>query len=136
MESWNCHHTQHKLSKSYNLNIRVVIVYNMNCVTLSHNLNIRVLIVYLHFSYATDQECMVIMNFFLQHSIVRHNNQRNVQWFWSCDCVCEFWLQWGVYSLWFLITVISKVWCFADSGIDCNIFIVICDCGFFWIVIP
>ena len=26
---------------------------------------------------------------------------------------------------------------FADSGIDCNIFfIVICDCGFFWIVIP
>jgi len=46
------------------LNIRVVIVYNMNCVTLSHNLNIRVLIVYLHFSYATDQECMVIMNVF------------------------------------------------------------------------
>jgi len=36
----------------------------MNCVTLSHNLNIRVLIVYLHFSYATEQECMMIMNVF------------------------------------------------------------------------
>ena len=105
MESWNCHPTQHKLSKSYNLNIRVVIVYNMNCVTLSQNLSIRVLIVYLHFSYATDQECMVTMKVFPS---TFHRNQRNEQWFWSCDCVCEFWLQWSVYSLWFLITANSN----------------------------
>ena len=50
--------TQPKLSKSYNLNIRVVIVYNIYCVTLSQNLNIHVLIVYLHFSHACD-ECML-----------------------------------------------------------------------------
>jgi len=58
----NCRHTQHKLSKSYNFNIRVVIVYNMYCVTLSQNLNIRVLIVYLHFSHASDHECMLPTN--------------------------------------------------------------------------
>ena len=39
-----------------------------------------------------------------------------------------------VYSLWFLITVNSKVCCFADSGIGCNIFY--CGCCFFWIVVP
>ena len=62
IESRNCCHTQHKLSKNYNLNIRVVIVYNMYCVTLSQNLNIRVLIVYLHFSHASDNECMLPTN--------------------------------------------------------------------------
>jgi hypothetical protein len=62
IESWNCRHTQHKLSKRYNLNIRVVSVYNMYCITLSQNLSIRVLIVYLHFSNASDHECMLPTN--------------------------------------------------------------------------
>ena len=36
-------------------------------------------------------------------SIVKHYNQRNVQWFWLCDCVCvcEFWLQYTVKCLFY-----------------------------------
>jgi hypothetical protein len=34
----------------------------MYCVTLSQNLNIRVLIVYLHFSNASNHECMLPTN--------------------------------------------------------------------------
>jgi len=96
-ESWNCHHTQHKLSKSYNLKIRVVIVYSMYCVTLSQNLNIRVLIVYLHFSHARDHECMQPRTSSFNIPSWNTSNQCNVQWVWLCDCVyCEFWLQYTV----------------------------------------
>jgi hypothetical protein len=70
-----------KLSKNYNLNIRVETVYSLYCVTLSQNLNIRVLIVYLNFSHPSDLQYAAherLQMSFFQHSTVKHCNQRNV----------------------------------------------------------
>jgi hypothetical protein len=126
IESWNCRHTQHKLKFEYPC---------CNCV--QHVLRYLVT----KFKYSCSN-CFPFISatqvtrsvwwqwmYCLQRSIMKHYTLRNVQWFWLC-----LWTLITVYSevyilLRFLITVNSKVCCFAYSNRDCNI--LYCDLWFF-----
>ena len=74
---------------------------------------------------ARSQELLVWQwTYCLQHSIVKLQPTLRavILIVWLCLWIFYYIIQWSVYSLWFLITVNSKVCCFADSGIECNIF--------------
>jgi hypothetical protein len=112
-ESWNCRHTQHKLSK---------LQFKYPCCNCVQHV-LRYLVTKLKYSCSncvpSFQPCHWPRVYAVHERLPSSYNQCNVQWFWLCDC--EFWLQYTV-----------KVCCFVDSGMDCNIFY----CVFlFWIVI-